>query len=140
MAKMPDCMLTVIFCIPQATDALAPIPIGMLNLIDRNGGMMPHLRRAMLGLNILKQYQNQGYGTEAIEWGLHWGFHRANLHKIHLGYFGWNEGAGRLYKKLGFIEEARFRDHLWHDGRWWECIEMGMLEDEWRESRMGKKQ
>lgn len=118
-----------------AATALQPTPIGMVNLVDNNGGNMPQVRRLMLGINVLKGYRGQGYGSEAIEWALRWGFVRAGLHSIRLGYFGWNENAGRLYKKLGFVEDARFRDYLWHEGRFWECVEMSMLEDEWRESR-----
>lgn len=29
--------------------------------------------------------------------------------------------------------ESRKREHLWFDGRYWDLIELGMLEHEWRQ-------
>jgi RimJ/RimL family protein N-acetyltransferase len=76
----------------------------------------------MVGLNILAPYQGKGYGSEAIKWSLRWGFLHGNLHKIELGYFGWNTEAGRLYRKLGFVDEGRKRDHFWHDGAYYDEV------------------
>ena len=76
----------------------------------------------MVGLNILGEHQRKGYGGEAIQWALRWGFQHANLHKIELGYFGWNTEAGRLYRKLGFVDEGRKRDHFWHDGKYYDEV------------------
>ena len=64
---------------------------------------------------------------------LGWGFRHANLHRIELGAFGWNTGAIRLYERLGFVPESRKREHLWHDGKYHDLVELGMLESEWRE-------
>ena len=47
--------------------------------------------------------------------------------------FEWNTGAIKLYERLGFKHEGRGREALWHEGRWWDGLEMGMLEGEWRE-------
>lgn len=55
------------------------------------------------------------------------------MHRIGIGAFAWNQDALRLYEKLGFVHEARKRDFFWHDGRYQDLVEMGMLEDEWRE-------
>lgn len=54
------------------------------------------------------------------------------MHKVRIRAFGWNEGAVRLYARLGFVEEGREREALWHEGRWWDGVEMGMVEGEWR--------
>jgi hypothetical protein len=32
---------------------------------------------------------------------------------------------------LGFTHEGREREMLWYEGRWWDSVEMGMLEGEW---------
>ena len=89
----------------------------------------------MIGVNILAEYQSQGYGTEAIEWVLQWGFEMAGLHRIEIGCFGWNDGARRLYERMGFVTESRQREKLWWKGTWWDLIEMAMLEGEWRGRR-----
>lgn len=37
----------------------------------------------------------------------------------------------RLYAKLGFVLEGRDRESLWHDGRYWDSVDYGMVEGEW---------
>lgn len=53
--------------------------------------------------------------------------------------FEWNSGAIRLYEKVGFKHEGRGRETLWHEGRWWDGVEMGMLEGEWWELEKERK-
>jgi RimJ/RimL family protein N-acetyltransferase len=36
-----------------------------------------------------------------------------------------------LYARLGFVEEGREREALWHEGEWWDSVEFGMVEREW---------
>lgn len=50
-----------------------------------------------------------------------------------LGAFEFNDGAVRLYKKLGFVLEGREREAIWHEGRFWDGIEYSMLQREWKE-------
>jgi RimJ/RimL family protein N-acetyltransferase len=114
-----------------STSSVKPIPIGTMGLNrDTNLKRIQH-RNASIGLRILADYRGQGYGTEAIKWVVDYGFRRAGLHKIKIDYFGHNEKAGKLYQRLGFVEEGRLRDELWHDGKWWEMVEMGMLEEDY---------
>lgn len=94
---------------------------------------MAHHRNTEMGIDILPPYQGKGYGTEAIRWALEYAFHRAGLHKVRIRAFEWNEGAVRLYPRLGFALEGRERESLWHEGRFWDGIEFGMVESEWRE-------
>jgi RimJ/RimL family protein N-acetyltransferase len=120
---------------PAATaegTAAKPIPIGIINLNAAGPGLAHH-RRSEVGLNIARAYQGQGYGTEAIKWALRFGFRHCNLHRIEIEAFGYNTGALRLYERLGFKEEARKRDFLWHDGAYYDMVGLALLEDEWRE-------
>jgi RimJ/RimL family protein N-acetyltransferase len=94
---------------------------------------MAHHRRSEIGISIVRAYQSQGYGSEAIKWVLRFGFRHCNLHRIAICTFEYNTGARKLYEKLGFKPEQRLRDHLWHDGRYWDFVGFAMLEDEWRE-------
>ncbi|KAK4548617.1 hypothetical protein LTR36_009527 [Oleoguttula mirabilis] len=138
------CLLAVKICLlaPQssqdsataATDAATskPIPIGTIALSASDPKQVHH-RNSGLGICILRQHQGQGYGSEAIRWALQWGFRYGNLHRIELGVFGWNPGALRLYERLGFVRESCKREHLWYDGKYWDLVELGMLECEWRE-------
>lgn len=114
----------------ETAAAPKPIPIGTITLSAESMGS--YHRHSMIGISLAKEYQGQGYGSEAIAWVLNWGFQFANLHRIELGAFEWNTGAIRLYERLGFVRESRKRDHLWYNGRYWDMIELGMLEHEWR--------
>jgi RimJ/RimL family protein N-acetyltransferase len=41
--------------------------------------------------------------------------------------------AGLSLLRSGFVEEGRERRANFQDGRWWDMISMGILEEEWRE-------
>lgn len=89
-------------------------------------------RRAVLGIMIGdKAYQNNGYGTEAIELVMRYGFMELNLHRILLHVFARNDRAVHVYEKVGFIEEGRLRDHVWRHGQWCDVYVYGILESEW---------
>lgn len=117
---------------------LEPIPIGTISLEAPMAGR-DHHRRTSIGLTISSPYQGQGYGSETILWVLEWAFRHANLHRVGIGAFAWNEGALRLYERLGFVPEGRTREAAWFDGAYRDMVEMGMLDREWWE-RYGTKQ
>ncbi|MCJ1431397.1 hypothetical protein MMC27_000749 [Xylographa pallens] len=139
-----ECLLGVIICLAPAsagsgsadesTSTEKPIPIGRIALDAGFATQTVYARHrsSKIGLEILAKYQNKGYGSEAIRWILDWGFRIAGLHRIGIGCFSWNDGARRLYEKLGFVSEGRQREALWHDGGWHDIIEFAMLEDEWK--------
>ena len=117
---------------PTGDTTTKPIPIGVIHLTPVDSKQIHH-RRTEIGLNIVRRYQGQGFGTEAIKWALHWGFRYAAMHRIELGAFAYNTGAVKLYEKLGFFFEGRKRDFVWFDGQYWDLVMFSMLEDEWRE-------
>jgi RimJ/RimL family protein N-acetyltransferase len=142
-------MLAVLLCIPNAesktgdpstlatatpscSSQTRPTPVGTLSL-SRVWEQNAQHRNTTLGIGILRAYQGRGYGTEAIQWALKWAFRYANLHKVEIEAFEWNQGALRLYERLGFVKGGRKREHLWFDGRYRDLFELGMLEREWRE-------
>jgi RimJ/RimL family protein N-acetyltransferase len=123
---------------PQSTSSVsaagAPrelVPIGRIHLTAISA-LAPQHRNADIGIDILAPYQGKGYGSEAIQWILHWGFQIAGLHRIGIGCFEWNMGAKKLYERLGFVMEGRKRDALWFRGGWWDMYLLSMLEGEWR--------
>ncbi|KAF2175115.1 acyl-CoA N-acyltransferase [Zopfia rhizophila CBS 207.26] len=108
-----------------------PVGIGQIHLKALPIHMQHH-RHTEIAIDILPKHQGKGYGTEAIKWVLNWAFKRLGLHRVSVRAFGWNERAISLYEKLGFVHEGRYRESLWHEGRWWDGIDMGLLEHEWR--------
>jgi RimJ/RimL family protein N-acetyltransferase len=131
-------LLGVVICLaPSATDdqtASAETPIGSIYLTAPRPGQEHH-RNSHISLDILAAYQNKGYGTEAINWVLEWGFQMAGLHRIGIETFSYNEGALRLYQKIGFALEGRSRESLWYNGKWHDYVSFSMLEHEWRSRR-----
>ncbi|KAH7551890.1 acyl-CoA N-acyltransferase [Bipolaris maydis] len=99
-----------------------------------------HHRTMEIALDILPAYQGKGYGSEAINWALDFGFRRAGLHSVRLRAFGWNKGAIRLYERLGFVVEGREREAVWFEGAWWDSFTLGMLDREWRAREAGKEE
>ncbi|PSN71824.1 acyl-CoA N-acyltransferase [Corynespora cassiicola Philippines] len=108
----------------------AGTPVGQLNLKPL-GLHTSHHRSTELAIDILPAFQGRGLGAEAIRWALAFAFRRAGLHKVRVRAFEWNEGAGRLYKRLGFTLEGREREAYWHEGRFWDSLEFGMIDREW---------
>jgi RimJ/RimL family protein N-acetyltransferase len=82
-----------------------------------------------------KEYQNKGYGTEAMELLLEYGFNTVNLNRIELLTYVFNERALKSYKKVGFIEEGRKRQFVWKNGKYHDAIMMGILAKDWNERK-----
>jgi GNAT superfamily N-acetyltransferase len=134
-------LLGCIVCIPGPAKADAAItngvqavpetiPIGTIALTDSER-QRSHHRNTSVAVSIAVPYQKQGYGSEAILWATEWAFQHANMHRVSIGAFSYNEGAVRLYQRLGFVIEGRTRECAWYNGRYHDGIEMGMLRDEW---------
>jgi RimJ/RimL family protein N-acetyltransferase len=141
--------LGVLICLPADSEAdlsvLATldgsVPIGWITL--GWGGTSPstrHNRHSTIGITLLPQHQGKGYGGEAINWAVDWGFSSLALHRISIGTVSFNDRAQHLYKKLGFKEEGRVRECFWHNRRWYDLVEYGMLEGEWEALRAGNAQ
>ncbi len=72
-----------------------------------------------------------GYGTEATELMLEHAFERLGIHRVALSVFAFNERAIRTYRKAGFVLEGRARQSIWRDGRYWDELQMSMLDADW---------
>jgi RimJ/RimL family protein N-acetyltransferase len=78
-----------------------------------------------------------GFGSEATALMLEHAFGVLGLHRVSLAVFEYNERAIRAYRRVGFTVEGRSREAIWRDGRFWDEIQMSILEDEWRAAREG---
>lgn len=139
MKGVEDCLLGVIMCLPGSEPLSEPVSIGTIHLSQSKPDMAHH-RFTFVGINILKRYQGQGYGSEAIKWILEWAFNSAGMHRVGIRVAEYNSAARRLYEKLGFEQEGVTRETLWRDGRWWDDIQLGVLYREWMEKYGAMKQ
>ncbi|KAH8802444.1 acyl-CoA N-acyltransferase [Xylogone sp. PMI_703] len=144
-------LLKVLICLPDSTKEddrssnLGPgsraakiresaTPIGSLTLSKLRDD---HLQASAttVGICIGEEYQNQGYGAEAISWAVDWAFKFANVHRVEIGTASYNERAAHLYQKLGFKLEGRKREVIYMNRKYYDLIEFGMLENDWKELR-----
>jgi RimJ/RimL family protein N-acetyltransferase len=88
-------------------------------------------RSAELGITVgNKVYWDQGVGSEALRVLMNFGFNTLNLRRISLRVFEYNPRAIHVYQKLGFIEEGRLRQSVFHDGKYYDTILMSILKSE----------
>jgi RimJ/RimL family protein N-acetyltransferase len=78
--------------------------------------------------------RHHGYGAEAIDTILRYGFEELRLNRVGLSVFEFNEDAISTYEKLGFREEGRLRQALKRDGTFHDAILMSVLGSEWRQT------
>ena len=70
---------------------------------------------ADLGVAIRKEFRGRGIGEALLRAGLEWA-RAVGIRKVRLGVFATNERAIALYRKLGFVEEARLRGEVVLEG------------------------
>jgi len=88
-------------------------------------------RSAVLGVFIGDpDYRSNGYGTEAINMLLEYGFKYLNLHSIRLDLLSVNERAHKCYKKCGFKDAGKSREQIFLNGKYYDKLHMDILESE----------
>ena len=79
-----------------------------------------------------KGYWSRGYGLEAAQLLINYGFQQLNLHRISSSAIAFNERSIKLHRKLGFREEGRLRQAMFKNGQYHDRVEFGILSEEWR--------
>lgn len=124
---LPDMRDRVDFIIEVTEDNSAK-PIGHCTLHD----ISAKDQNADLGIAIgEKDYWGKGYGTEAIQLLVNYGFKELNLHRISSRILEHNERSLRMHKKLGFREEGCRRKARFKNGQFRHEIILGILREEW---------
>ena len=86
---------------------------------------------AGVGYFILPKYHGQGYMTEALGEVVRFAFEDDGMYRLSTGCLTENHASERVMQKCGFIKEAEFKSHTWHDGRVKDRVEYRLLRDEW---------
>jgi RimJ/RimL family protein N-acetyltransferase len=89
-------------------------------------------RHAEVGIGLVADVRGMGYGTDALRVLAEFAFTRRNLRRLHLSVLASNTRAIASYRKVGFVEEGRRREHCWVRGAYDDEILMGLLRSEWR--------
>jgi len=73
---------------------------------------------AEIGWTLHPDHQGRGYAAEGARALLAWVFDRLGIHRVTAELDPRNEASVALCRRLGFREEARFRQDLWFKGAW----------------------
>lgn len=109
--------------------------IGIVSLrVDKDNN------RALLGIYIGEEKDwGKGYGYEAVILALDYAFYVLGVHKVWLGLMSYNRRAYKSYKKIGFREVGRFREHVKiTDSKYIDYIVMDILKKEFDERYRSK--
>jgi RimJ/RimL family protein N-acetyltransferase len=89
-------------------------------------------QRAEVGIGIGKPFWGRGHGQDAVRTLVDYAFQQLNLIKISLQVLADDDRAVGAYRKAGFVEEGRLRDHSWYDGARHDELVMSVLRDDWK--------
>ena len=78
-----------------------------------------------------KALQGRGYGTDALNCVVDFGFGEIRLERIYLYVFDYNERARRSYEKSGFQTDAILRHARFHRGVHHDVHLMSILREDW---------
>jgi len=81
--------------------------------------------------------RRRGLGSQTLGLILRYAFAELNLFRVSAMVPEYNEGAIRLLKKFGFVEEVRRRQAVQRDGRTWDLLTFGQLRSEWESNAKG---
>ncbi|GLC89291.1 GNAT family N-acetyltransferase [Lysinibacillus piscis] len=99
--------------------------IGLINL-----NLSAPYRRGELAYWIGKAYWGIGYGTEAAQALLTYGFHHLQLNKIFAASFTANPGSWRVMEKIGLKYEGTLKQHVARFGQFHDLAYYGLLKEE----------
>jgi len=125
-----------------------PRRVRQLAIVERAGGWVigncgvrvndAEHREGNIGYELNPRVWGNGYATEAARAIVGFGFDRLGLHRIWAECVAENVGSQRVLEKVGMQREARFREHQWYRGRWWDTLIYAMLEQEWQSTPGGQ--
>jgi RimJ/RimL family protein N-acetyltransferase len=93
---------------------------------------------AAAGIHVHPDHQRKGYGREAAELFLDWGFDQYGLHKVGAYAFDFNAPSRALLESLGFTHEGCLREQRYANGAYHDVHHYGLLAREWRAHREEK--
>jgi RimJ/RimL family protein N-acetyltransferase len=79
--------------------------------------------------------RRHGYGSETLGLLLRFAFDELNLHSLYAFIPEYNLVALELFRRTGFIGSVRQREAIQRNGRRWDLIYVGILQEEWEAVR-----
>ncbi len=82
-----------------------------------------------------KKFWGKGYGAQACELCVAYGFEALNMNKIWLGVNTENQKAFESYRRAGFKPEGVLRQELFKNGRYFDIARMSLLISEYKKTK-----
>jgi len=101
-------------------------PVGTVGLTDVN----KQWGTAEIGFWVTPDQQGNGYGSEAAELVVGYGFDQLRLEKVVAEAYAFNEASRGLLESVGFTQEGRLRDHAFVNGERADLLVYGLLATE----------
>jgi RimJ/RimL family protein N-acetyltransferase len=103
--------------------------VGTINTHD----CVPRNGTFSYGLAIRREYQRQGYASEAIRLVLRYFFQELRYQKCTVGVYDFNLASIKLHESLGFQPEGRLRRIYFSGGEYHDGINLGITREEFEE-------
>lgn len=87
--------------------------------------------RFRTGIEISRAHRRRGYAAEATELVLTYMFAEQRYNKCEVEVYAFNDGSLALYRKLGFVEEGRLREHEFFAGGYHDVVLLGITAAEY---------
>ncbi len=84
-----------------------------------------------IGFTLAKDYQRQGYATEAVKGLVDYLFSDLNKHRVTASIDPRNIPSIKLVERIGFRQEAHFKESLYFKGEWVDDVVYALLRAEW---------
>ncbi len=102
--------------------------IGLINIT-----IQKHHKRGELGYWIGKPFWGKGFGTEAAQAMVVFGFKELQLNRIFAQAFTINPGSYRVMEKVGLNYEGTLKQHINRDGTFYDVCIYGVTQKEYEE-------
>lgn len=79
-----------------------------------------------------RPWWGKGVGKACTAFAVSYAFAQLNLRRVYLEVLATNDRAAALYRKLGFKDEGRLRQHQFKNGSYVDVLLMGLMRDEWQ--------
>lgn len=111
-----------------AYDVIKDVPIGLASIVNINKKLSNCEWAFYIGED---DYLNKGHAIEVEYLILKYVFEDLNFHRLFCAVLDFNTQVISFHKQFGFIEEGRYREYLFRDGRWLDVILLSILQDEY---------
>jgi ribosomal-protein-alanine N-acetyltransferase len=108
-------------------------PVGMVSLTASQYGptATDRARSMELAYHLDPDFHGEGYGSEAAELVVEYGFTDLNLNRIEAEAGAFNDASQALLESLGFQREGARRDAAYYRGDYYDMVLYGLLREEW---------